>query len=118
MSNTSKFYFNDTNLLNITSFDYNDPNVTSYYEKNLNVTESTLITDSYNELSSPSTVGITAADAEKLAKKLPSSERMRLRRLCWETMFGQEFIKLNVMDLVRTKNSCITILKTRYCYYY
>ncbi|XP_065340682.1 transmembrane channel-like protein [Cloeon dipterum] len=34
----------------------------------------------------------------------PSDLQMRrdLRRLCWETMFGQELVKLTVMDLVMT----------------
>ncbi|XP_046604050.1 transmembrane channel-like protein [Neodiprion virginianus] len=30
------------------------------------------------------------------------NERKKLRRLCWETMFGQELTKLTVMDLVLT----------------
>lgn len=33
---------------------------------------------------------------------LNMSTKIELRKLCWETMFGQELVKLTVMDLVRT----------------
>ena len=33
---------------------------------------------------------------------LNETDRDRLRKLCWETMFGQELVKLTVMDLVLT----------------
>ncbi|XP_022160747.1 transmembrane channel-like protein 3 isoform X2 [Myzus persicae] len=35
--------------------------------------------------------------------------RRRLRKLCWETMFGQELVKLTVMDLVSTIISTIFV---------
>ncbi|XP_025190710.1 transmembrane channel-like protein 3 isoform X2 [Melanaphis sacchari] len=35
--------------------------------------------------------------------------RRRLRKLCWETMFGQELVKLTVMDLVSTILSTIFV---------
>ena len=34
---------------------------------------------------------------------LNSSTKLELRKLCWETMFGQELVKLTVMDLVSQK---------------
>lgn len=34
--------------------------------------------------------------------------RKKLRRLCWETMFGQELVKLTVMDLVSHLCLCTT----------
>lgn len=33
---------------------------------------------------------------------LNETDKDRLRKLCWETMFGQELVKLTVMDLVLT----------------
>lgn len=49
----------------------------------------------------------TDQDLEKFIGHMNSSEQLVLRKLCWETMFGQELVKLTVMDLVVTITSAL-----------
>ncbi|XP_059472075.1 transmembrane channel-like protein isoform X2 [Neocloeon triangulifer] len=65
-------------------------------EPNEHGTSSTMpTTDSDFECEDFSTLS-PGSDTSRLA------DRRNLRRLCWETMFGQELVKLTVMDLVMT----------------
>lgn len=53
----------------------------------------------------------TGLTEERETSSIPLSLEIRtkLRRLCWETMFGQELAKLTVMDLVMTILSVLTL---------
>lgn len=51
----------------------------------------------------PPTPRINITDIEELqrrSKYLPEKAQLRIRNLCWETMFGREILKLNVMDIL------------------
>ncbi|XP_037050808.1 uncharacterized protein LOC119084830 [Bradysia coprophila] len=45
----------------------------------------------------------------KFVSRMDEAEQLPLRKLCWETMFGQELVKLTVMDLVATVGSIIFV---------
>ncbi|XP_053994834.1 transmembrane channel-like protein, partial [Hylaeus volcanicus] len=51
----------------------------------------------------------TTEDPTASSKTLNLKSRKKLRRLCWETMFGQELAKLTVMDVVLTIVSTLSI---------
>lgn len=52
---------------------------------------------------------ITTTITPLLETSMNYTARARLRSLCWETMFGQELIKLTVMDLIMTVLSTLSI---------
>ncbi|XP_021914731.1 uncharacterized protein LOC110827408 isoform X4 [Zootermopsis nevadensis] len=52
---------------------------------------------------------IPVPQSELSPAQMDMKTRRELRRLCWETMFGQELVKLTVMDLVVTVGSTLII---------
>lgn len=52
---------------------------------------------------------INMTEVGYLIRKMNNTDRKKLRSLCWETMFGQDLIKLTVMDLIMTFLSTIAL---------
>ncbi|KAL3276260.1 hypothetical protein HHI36_020975 [Cryptolaemus montrouzieri] len=52
---------------------------------------------------------INMTEVGHLIRKMSNTDRKKLRTLCWETMFGQELVKLTVMDLIMTFLSTLSL---------
>lgn len=111
----SEPYYIDSDFANLTDF-YSNKSESLFENSNFNMTNlingtSFNLTDSvFNYTIVEPIVAAYQSAQENLLQREPSwinldhlnmSTKLELRKLCWETMFGQELMKLTVMDLVR-----------------
>ncbi len=76
------------------------------YDATTDATETTTFNDFDNETNSNKSGGNSTEVEESytvIISNMTEADQLVLRRLCWETMFGQELVKLTVMDLVRVE---------------
>ncbi|KAJ8932823.1 hypothetical protein NQ314_014408 [Rhamnusium bicolor] len=106
LSNISDKYDSDRvdqELANI----YNEINTSvTFLQENITTNQSTICKTTEAPYYFANHTTTTTIDAPN---KLNYSMCARLRSLCWETMFGQELIKLTVMDLIMTILSTLAI---------
>lgn len=94
-SNESDILHADTTVQNDTStFVIIDSTIAPEYEEE-EILDDYETTDTPKRISLPSTALVPTSNNIPVYRKQP-------RRLCWETMFGQELVKLTVMDLILT----------------
>lgn len=103
---TTNFQDNPSTAIDeFTTMDFTD------YSTTLNSFESTTTPETFHStestMKSRKIIHETDQDLEKFIGHMNSSDQLVLRKLCWETMFGQELVKLTVMDLVVTITSAL-----------
>lgn len=93
--------FNMSNLINSSVF--NDSFMSNFTDTALNYTSIEPIASAYQSFLKDEPLFINM-------DMLNISTKLELRKLCWETMFGQELVKLTVMDLVRETRSKFSVI--------
>lgn len=85
--------FNMSNLINASEY-----NSSSFNESVFNLTDIEPLASAYQSLQ----YSFLQQEHSSFVNMdlLNASTKLELRKLCWETMFGQELVKLTVMDLV------------------
>lgn len=97
ISSTESWSYSDTSKFTSDSFDtyetYDTTTDTALYD-------TTVMDESdFDKVTKSNHTGENSTLANFITN-MTEAEQLELRRLCWETMFGQELVKLTVMDLV------------------
>lgn len=91
--------FNMSNLLSFADFNASNFNGSSFNATGINFTDVEPLASAYQSMQ----YSFMQHDHSSFVNMdlLNESSKLELRKLCWETMFGQELVKLTVMDLVK-----------------